>query len=298
VRTFVRFVAGALLAVTLLAMGALAWMVRPGAEAIRLTSTEMAEQHWTPDRPLWVLLLGDDQRGQTGCGCSDAIHLVGVPAGGGSAVMLNIPRDTRVTIPGKGQRRVNEAYARGGPALAAEVVGQLVGVPISYVLVTTFGGLRSMVDELGGVDINLPSRLRDRNVGFDAGPGVVHLDGAQALAYARSRKTYPDGDIHRTQNQAQLLLAVLAKLRSEGDSPTDTLRYLTTLIRHTRVQGGGTADLYRLARLALTIDPSHVSTVVPPVRGITVSGASMLELLPASRTLFADLADDAVLQSH
>jgi LCP family protein required for cell wall assembly len=296
VRTLARAVAGALVVLLVIGIGFVAWMLRPGAEVFRVVRTDTAVEHWSPSKPLWVLLLGDDQRGDTGCGCSDAIHLVGVPAGGGSAVMLNLPRDLRVAIPGKGLRRINEAYARGGAKLAAEVVGQVVGVPISYVIVTTFGGLRSMIDELGGVDVTLAQRIRDKNVGLDSGPGLVHFDGAQALAFARSRKVFADGDIHRTQNQAQLILAVLSGLRSAGMSPADELRYLTTLMRHTRLQGGNATDLYRLGRLALSIDPASVRSVTPAVRGVMVNGAAMLELMPSARSLFGDLADDAILQ--
>lgn len=291
-------VALALVLVTVASVAAATWWLRSGEVAFRVIRTDTAESRWSPGRDLWLLLLGDDRRGQAGCGCSDAVHLVGVPAGGGSAVILNLPRDTRVAIPGAGRRRVNEAYARGGPSLAAETVGQLVGVPISYVVVTTFGGLRAMVDDIGGVELDLPQRIRDRNVGLDAGPGRVRFDGAQALAYARSRKAFPDGDIRRTQNQAQLLLAMLAAVRAQGGTPAQTLLHAGSIIRHTRFQGGGTADVYRLARLALTVDPAQIRTVVPPTRGVMVGDASMLELQPGAQALFADLADDARLQSH
>jgi LCP family protein required for cell wall assembly len=293
-----RILTLAFAAVLMTLVAAAGWMVRPGAEVFRVIRTDTAEHRWSPEQPLWILLLGDDKRGNAGCGCTDAVHLIGVPAGGGSAVMLHIPRDTRVDIPGAGKRRVNEAYATGGPKRAAETVGRLVGVPISYVIVTTFGGLRGMVDELGGVDIHVPQRVRDKAVGLDMGPGLVHLDGAQALSYARSRKPFADGDITRTQNQGRLILAMLAKLRAQGASATDTVRYLAVLIRHTRTEGAGTTDLMRLGRLAISIDPASVRTVVPAVRGVEIGGASMLELQPSARGLFADLADDARLQSH
>jgi polyisoprenyl-teichoic acid--peptidoglycan teichoic acid transferase len=293
-----RFVTLGLAATLLAGLAAAGWMVRPGAEVFRVVRTDNADYRWTPDKPLWVLLLGDDQRGNIGCGCSDAIHLVGVPPGGGSAVMLNIPRDTRVSIPGNGIGRINSALSLGGPKLAADTIGRLVGVPISYVMVTTFGGLRGMIDELGGVDVVVPYVLKDKAVGIDVGPGRVHLDGAQALSYARSRHPFPDGDITRTANQANLILSMLGKLRSQGASAADTLRYLAVFIRHSRTEGASTTDLLRLGRLAISIDPANIRTVVPPERGVMISGQSMLDLMPAAQGLFADLADDARLQSH
>ena len=87
-----------------------------GATVFRVVKTASASQQWTPDRPLFVLLIGDDLRPGAGCGCSDAIHLVGIPAGGGSGVMIDIPRDTRVNIPGaaaQDQRSVPGRTASG-----------------------------------------------------------------------------------------------------------------------------------------------------------------------------------------
>jgi LCP family protein required for cell wall assembly len=273
------------------------WL-RSGATYLRVVDTQAGGSRWTPDAPLWVLLLGDDRRNNGGCGCTDAVHVVGVPAGGGSAVVLNIPRDTRVDIPGAGRRRVNEAYQRGGPSLAAETVGRFVGVPISYVFVTTFGGVRGMVDELGGLPIDLPFAFRDRNVGLDLPAGAIVLNGDAALSISRSRKPFPNGDFQRTANQAMLVVAALAKLRNEGTSAQDTLRYLAVLMRHVKVQGADTAQLVRLGRLALSIDPAAVRSVVVPGRAVMVGGASMVEATAAAFPLFADFADDAVLQSH
>jgi LCP family protein required for cell wall assembly len=274
-----------------------AWYTRAGAEVFRIVRTDQGAYRWTPDRPLWVLLLGDDARRGAGCGCSDAIHLVGIPAGGGQAVMLNIPRDLRVQIPGRGLRRVNEAYARGGPQLAADVIGRLVGVPIAYTMVTTFGGLPAMVDELGGVTVNVPVAVRDRKVGAAFGPGPVRMNGATAMAFARSRN-FPDGDLTRTKHQALLILSMLGKLRAEGAAPADTMRYLAVFLRHTKSIGLTTPDLYRLGRLALSIDPAGVRSVTVPSRGIMYQGMSMLEALPGAASLYRDLADDAILQAH
>lgn len=274
------------------------WWLRAGATVFTLVRTSAASQAWSPDRPLWVLLLGDDRRPGAGCGCSDAIHLVGVPAGGGQAVMLNIPRDLRVPIPGKGQGRVNEALARGGPTLAADVVGRFVGVPVSYVLVTTFDGLPAMVNELGGVTVVLDRPIRDRNVGLDVAPGPVRMDGAMALAYSRSRKAFADGDFSRTRNQGTLILSMLGELRSRDTSPVATLRYLSVLMRHTRLVGATTGDLFRLGRTALAIDPAAVRSVTVPGRGAMIGGASYVVATDEAFGLLADLADDAVLQAH
>jgi polyisoprenyl-teichoic acid--peptidoglycan teichoic acid transferase len=277
--------------------GVVAGHLRAGATVFRFVQTDSASLRWEPDKPLWVLLLGDDARRNAGCGCSDAMHLVGVPAGGGRAVLLNIPRDLRVNVPGHGMRRINEAYARGGAHLAAEVVGRTVGVPISVTVVTTWGGLPAMIDELGGVTVNVPVAIRDKKVGASFGPGPVLMNGATAMAFARSRN-FPDGDLTRTRHQGLLILAVLAKLRAEGTSPAQTLRYLSVFLRHTKSVGLTTPELYRLGRAALAVDPGAVRMVTVPVKPVMISGMSMVEALPSATPLFRDLADDAILQSH
>jgi LCP family protein required for cell wall assembly len=201
-----------------------------------------------------------------------------------------------MNIPGVGMRRVNEAYQKGGPSLAAETIGRFAGVPVSYVFVTTFGGVRGMVDELGGLPIDLPFAFNDRNVGLDLPAGPIVLNGDAALSISRSRKQFASGDFQRTANQAMLLVAGLAKLRAEGTSAQDTLRYLTVLMRHVKVQGADTAQLVRLGRLALSIDPAAVRSVVLPGRPVMIGGASMVEATPGN--LLADFADDAILQNH
>ena len=146
--------------------------LQAGAEVFRISKTATGSNEWTPGQPLFILLLGSDLRPGAGCGCSDAIHVVGVPAGGGQATMINVPRDTRIDVPGKGLSKLTEAMATGGPQLTAQAISQWMGVPISYTIITSFDGLPAMVDELGGVTVNVPERMDDSftNVHLDPGP--------------------------------------------------------------------------------------------------------------------------------
>jgi len=296
-RGVLRALAAGCVLVVLATVATGAWYLRAGATVVEFVRTDDGSYRWTPNQPLWVLVLGDDRRGSVGCGCSDAIHLFGVPAGGGQAVVLNLPRDLWVSIPGHGHGRLNEAYSRGGAKLAADAVGQLVGVRIPYTMVTTFGGLRDMVDELGGVTVTLDRHIKDPKVGIDAGPGPVTMNGTTALAFARTRN-FPDGDLTRTQNQARLILAALAKLRAQGAGPLDTLRYTAILARHTKMVGVDLPQVVRLGRVALAISPTNVRSVSVAVRGSVINGAAVLQLLPSAGSLFDDLADDAILQQH
>jgi LCP family protein required for cell wall assembly len=243
-----------------------------------------------------VLLLGDDLRPGAGCGCTDAIHLVGIPAGGGSAVMLDIPRDTRANIPGHGVRKINEAF-QDGPQAAADTVGSLVGVSISYVISVGFDEFPQLVDDIGGVTVDVDMPMADKNSGAFFDPGPRDMNGREALAFSRARHL-GRGDFTRTEHQGQLIIAVLAKFRAQGTSTVNTMKYLGIMMRYTQTDGISTADLLRLGRLALSIDPANVRNVVMPGQGATIGGVSYVVTSAEAPGMFADFADDAVLQSH
>jgi LCP family protein required for cell wall assembly len=210
--------------------------------------------------------------------------------------MLDIPRDTWVNIPGRGQERVNAALEFGGPQLQARTVSALTGVPIAFTITTNFGGLIDMVNELGGVDVDVPQAMNDHYSGAVFPQGRVHMDGHQALAFSRNRHI-GDGDLTRTYNQGVLILAALAKLRAD-QGPTSVVRSLNVLLRHASAENVSPGDLYRLGRLGLSIDPGNVRNVVMPARLGQVGPASVVFPGPGADSLFADFRDDAILQSH
>ncbi len=294
--------AAALIFVLVAAATALAgehW-TQAGATVLTVVNTSSAEHHWTPDKPLFILLLGDDIRPGAGCGCTDSIHVVGIPAGGGSAVFLDIPRDTRVDIPGFGMHRINEAWGRAKTdkeQFAAQVVGALVGVKIDYTMLIGFTDLPKLVNELGGVTVDVPEKMADPNSGAFFPKGPIKMNGDQALAFSRNRHIGA-GDFTRSFNQTILMLATLAKLRGQGSDPASELKYLSVLARHSVLNGVSNTDLYRLGRLALSIDPAKVRNVIMPGTSALIGGGAFVVPTAAAAPLFADFGDDAILQSH
>jgi LCP family protein required for cell wall assembly len=244
----------------------------------------------------FMLAIGSDGRAGVGGNRGDALHLIGVNPEQGRATMLDIPRDTWVDIPGRGSERVNAALEFGGPELQARTVSALTGVPIAFTITTNFGGLIDMVNELGGVDVDVPQAMNDRFSGAVFPQGRVHMDGHQALAFSRNRHI-GGGDLTRTHNQGVLILAALAKLRVDH-SATSAVRSLNVLLRHASAEGVSPTDLYRLGRLGLSIDPANVRNVVMPARPGQVGPASVVFPAPGAASLFADMRDDAILQSH
>jgi LCP family protein required for cell wall assembly len=272
--------------------------LRASADVFHITKTAAGSSQWTPDKPLFVLLLGSDLRPGAGCGCSDAIHVVGIPAGGGQATFINVPRDSRIDVPGHGPMKITEAMSAGGAQLTTQAITEWMGVPITYTIVTSFDGLSAMVDELGGVTVNVPERIDDSFTQVHLEPGPVPMDGDLALRFARSRHI-TGSDYQRTQDQALLIMSALGEVRAAGTSPADTVRYLGILARHTILDGMSTADLYRLARVAISIDPANVKSMLVPSTGALIGGTSyVVPDAEAAGSLFADFADDAILESH
>ena len=295
-----RFLTALIIAVVVAVVGGVAvsrQYLQAGANVFRISKTATGSNEWVPGQPLYILLLGSDTRPGAGCGCSDAIHVVGVPAGGGQAAMINVPRDTRIDVPGKGPSKLTEAMATGGPQLTAQAISQWMGIPISYTIITSFDGLPAMVDELGGVTVNVPERMDDSFTNVHLDPGPTPMDGDLALRFARSRHI-TGSDYQRTMDQALLILSTLGELRTAGTSPADTMKYLGILAAHATLDGVSTPDLYRLARVALAIDPAQVKSVLVPSSGATIGGTSYVIPTADAAGLFQDFADDAMLEWH
>jgi LCP family protein required for cell wall assembly len=251
---------------------------------------------WT--KTVFVLLVGSDERAGLDGARGDALHVVGLNPGLRRATIIDIPRDTWVDIPGHGQGRINTGLQFGGPQLQAHVVQRLVGAPISYVITTTFAGLTAMVDAIGGVNVQIPYHMDDKNSGAAFEPGMQRLSGRQALAFSRDRHI-PDGDIMRTAHQGQLLVHALTDLRRKGTSGTDVLHYLDILYRNVKTVGISPTDTFRLARAALAIEPGNVRNFAMPA---TVGMKGKLSVVfvrqPVASGVFRDFADDGVLQNH
>ncbi|HEX5967272.1 MAG TPA: LCP family protein, partial [Intrasporangium sp.] len=158
--------------------------------------------------------LTDQQRrdlktGKAGGNRTDTIMLVHVSESGGKPVLISIPRDSYVPIPGHGSNKINAAFALGGPKLLTQTVEQVTGLHINGYLEIGLGGFAGMVDALGGVELCVPRDMQDDKAGIDLKKGCQVLDGKNALGYVRSRYEDPLGDIGRANRQRQFLGALM-----------------------------------------------------------------------------------------
>jgi len=248
-----------------------------------VTKIGAAEYTGAPTEPFFVLIVGNDAREGLGGARGDALHVVGVNPAAKAATIIDIPRDTTVDVPGYGRDKATHAFAYGQLPLAVATMEQWIGVPISYAITTDFAGFVKMVDDIGGVDIDIPAPMNDANSGSNFAPGPTHLDGNQSLAFNRDRYSFGSGDAQRTENQGHFLISTLATLRSRNPSAAGTMRMLVSLVHNTQHEGLGLTEMFRLGSLALSVDPANIRNVVVPGE-------------PAA--LFADFADDALLQTH
>lgn len=284
--------------VTALTGAAAAWA--QATPAIEVHKVDEGHFNPVPDIPVFILAIGIDGRpnapgvvGDRG----DALHLIGVNPKTHQATILNIPRDTYVPIEGHGSDKINAAYFYGGPQLEANTVAALTGARPAFVIVTGFDGFKSMIDEIGGVTVNVPFPMNDQFSEAHFPQGPRNMTGIDALAFSRNRHI-DQGDIKRTEDQASVIIAALAKLHADS-SAAGTIRDLGVLLRHTKLASGvGAADLLHLGRLGLSIDPAQVRNVTMPATEGTVGAADVVFAAPAAGSLFADFRDDAVLQAH
>jgi LCP family protein required for cell wall assembly len=238
-----------------------------------------------PELPQWnghervnVLVMGIDQReGEEGPWRTDTILLLTLDPVTMSAGMLSIPRDLWVNIPGYDeQNRINTAhyfgdayaYPGGGPALARDTVTWNLGVPIHFYVRVNFTAFETVIDEIGGIDLDIPETIDDpyypdEGYGYDPfylEAGQQHLDGKTALKYARTRATF-GGDYDRGRRQQAVILATrdqivrLPRLISRAPTLMETLgdAVRTDMSLEQAVQ---------LAQLASEIEPEQIVTAV------------------------------------
>ncbi|WP_203336866.1 LCP family protein [Nocardioides limicola] len=137
---------------------------------------------------------------------ADTIMLLRV--GSGPNVLMSIPRDSIVAIPGRGTTKINAAHAFGGAPLMVATIEQNTGIRVDHVVELGFGSVVNMVDALGGIEVCPESAMVDKDARLDIAAGCQEVDGVTALAYARSRKTGRLGDINRAENQREVVSAI------------------------------------------------------------------------------------------
>lgn len=199
---------------------------------------------------------------------TDTMMLLHISEGDGQTALVSLPRDTLVSIPGRGDNKLNAAFSFGGPRLLVRTVEKATGIRIDHYAEIGFGGFVGMVDAVGGVDMCIKQPMRDPKAGLNLKAGCQELDGAQALGYVRTRAT-PRADLDRVKRQRQFFSALID--RATGPSvllnPFRAIPLATNASSTFSVDDGD--HLHHLIGLAFAMrevsgkDATGVTTTVP-----------------------------------
>ena len=253
----------------------------------------------TGTKPIVILAVGSGARPGDDVlhSLSDSIHLIFLNPGKHRATMVGIPRDSYVDIPGQGTNKINSALFYGGPELMVQTIESISGVHIDYWAITTFWGFTDMINEIGGLTVDVPFRMYDPSYSrADLQPGVQTLNGTQALSMARDRHSMLEGDFARQENGGRLILAALAQFQKEYAK--DQSQLVSWL-------GAGMSNIYteiplnevqQLAFTATKVPVKNVQNVVLP-GSAQMAGSLSVVLLDNTwkARIFTDVKPDGVL---
>lgn len=294
----IALIAGTVVVVLILAfVGTYFWLNGKLDRSVTLPafSGQSAGQNW--------LIVGSDTRkgltrteidqlhvGFSGANGSDSLMLLHM--GTGRPVLISIPRDSYVPIPGHGSNKINAALAFGGPTLLVKTVEAVTGLRIDHYMGIGFGGLVSVVNKVGGVRVCLPTALHDPYSGVNLKAGCQNLNGTESLAFVRDRHSFATSDLQRIQDQRAFLKALLNKAMSPGVylNPFSALPFASAAAGSISVDKG--SSLYDLYQAATALRNPLTGTVpIANADYVTSAGASVLWNRTEALALFTALQE-------
>lgn len=251
------------------------------------------------DKVIWILAVGSDARpGEDMTRVrGDALQLVGINTKTGAATAIGVPRDSYVSIPGVGSDKINASLFYGGPQLLGETVGNLIGIQPDYVMVTRFEFFSSMIDYIGGIQVDNPVAFADTYLKPKGFPeGRIHLGPYDAMAFSRIRHDLLRGDFDRSANQQLTLRGIQAKIRLRAAQPGFLEGGVMTVMKHTSTDLPP-SELFRIAHAVAQVDPAKITTCVVQGSIGNINGASVVLPFTEMAQSFGEQArDDATIE--
>lgn len=234
-----------------------------------------------------VLLMGRGGGNHDGPDLTDTMMIASIDPVDNSIVLLSIPRDLWVSVPGHGSMKINAVWETGefaaegriapgstdpkviesGYQLVDSIVQGVTGLKINYNVLLDFQAFKEAVDAIGGVTVDVPSELYDPTMAWEnhnnpvlALPGIQHFNGDQALRYARSRET--TSDFARGQRQRSLLVAIKEKAETM-DTLTNPVKVsqLINSLGNNVATDMGLSDAEKLYSIISKIDTNNITSV-------------------------------------
>lgn len=224
---------------------------------------------------------------------TDTIMIAHLPDNDTKPTLLSIPRDLEVDIPGHGRNKVNAAFALGGAPLLARTVERFTGLRMDHYAEIGFGGFATMVDAIGGVEMDIPAEMHDNETGATIPAGRQKLDGAAALTFVRMRKSQatPRSDLDRIANQRAFIGAFVDQVASPGVllNPLHLIPLISATPDALTIDEGD--HLHNVAALAWTMRGISTDGVLTGTLPISSNTAENLDRTRANR-LFDALRTD------
>ncbi|HWQ41846.1 MAG TPA: LCP family protein [Desulfosporosinus sp.] len=252
-----------------------------------------------------ILLIGADQRSEEIKFNTDSLILASVDPETQRISLLSIPRDTRVSLPGRGYLKINAVAALTDLATLQECVEDLTGEEISGYVQTNFQGFKKVIDTLGGITVDVEKDMYYETGDIEDGyinlhKGVQRLDGSKALQYARFRHDAL-GDISRTARQQVVLKAVAKEMFQLKTLPK--LPFLIPQMMQAVHTNLATKDVFTLAKVAVGFQSSNVASQTLPGTFLDMDGVSYwkvdpIEVRKVVKNLLQGITTDKVIDQE
>lgn len=270
-----------------------------------------------------ILLLGIGGENHPGGNLTDTMMIASIDPINNKTVLLSVPRDLWVRIPGNGSQKINAAFAYGkersrakaktdqqrdGIELVDKTLEPILGIPIHYNMVMNFSAFEDVVNALGGVTLNVPKELAvterlwiegtNRNYNLNVKEGVQRFDGTKALYYARSRYSSKRGDFDRSERQRLLMTGIKDKVFSAGtfSNPVKISQLLSSLGNniYTDFSLDDMKNLYDALKKIPSKDITSTDLATPPNDLVVTGNINGLSVVQPK----AGLYDYAAIQSY
>ena len=224
---------------------------------------------------------------------TDTIIIFFVPLKG-NPVLISLPRDSYLPIPGPGKNKINAAYSMGGPSLLVQTVEENTGLDLDGYIEIGFAGFADIIDAVGGVAVCPEKPMKDPLANLDIPAGCQTLDGPTALGYVRTRKYDAQGDIARAGRQRE----VISKVADQAASPASVINPVRWWNLNMAVSGAvqrgdntSLADVFPAVKGVLGFG-NALSLTVPlkDLNATTSAGSSVLWDEQRAAEMFAQLA--------
>jgi len=291
--------------------------IRVGDAIVHLAKRK---QPLLPTSAMNILVMGEDTRNCAGCSIdnqtgengSDTTILVHIANGRKSAYAISIPRDVLVpqvpctqkagTVYDGNRVQWNLAYSLNGPDCTAQQLEKATGIHVDDYVSVNFGGFKSMVDDLGGVQVCLPEAIDDNFAHIHLPAGTQTLQGDQALSYVRERHGITGGsDLPRTRRQQAFIASMLKKVKSAGTltRPDRLYRFANDLVGSITPSPDldSVSALVKLASSVRGANLDHIKFVTAPTTDFPTSSPDWgrLQFTPDAADLWRRVRNDQPL---